>query len=275
MDTVLMTDREQTTPGAHVFRSQPGDGGILRSITGGTFSKDSTMTGLPYFKFMVADYLGGGISRCSYETQGIFIRMVAEMWKNGGTLKRDEDYLCWLLSLDKQRLSDAIAQLEYADILIDIGDNHMTVEFVQEQIEELTARHDALVKAGRKGGKAKQLKRASKAKATLKPGSSIQNQNQLHNQKQIQIPAGLDTERFKRAWEEWIQHRTEIKKKLTPTSITRQLKAMNKWGEDRAVAAIHHTIEKGWQGLQEPTASPFEPKPYVSKLPKGNPKDYE
>ena len=83
------------------------------------------------------------------------------------------------------------------------------------------------------------------------------------------FPAGLETEAFKQAWQDWIQHRREIKKPLTPKSISMQLKDMSEWGEIRAIAAIHHTISKGWQGLQEPTGSPFEHKPYVSKLPTG------
>ena len=44
----------------------------------------------------------------------------------------------------------------------------------------------------------------------------------------------------------------EIKKKLTPTSVTAQLREFSEWGEARSIRAIFHTIKKGWQGLKEP-----------------------
>ena len=68
----------------------------------------------------------------------------------------------------------------------------------------------------------------------------------------IEIPASLQTPEFAAAWERWGQHRREIKKPLTPTSSDRQLASLASMGPARAVAAIDHTIEKGWQGIREP-----------------------
>ena len=65
-------------------------------------------------------------------------------------------------------------------------------------------------------------------------------------------PLPFDSERFKEAWGDWIQHRIEIKKPLKPTSTKQQLRKLEALGEDQAVATIYHTIEKGWQGLREP-----------------------
>lgn len=59
---------------------------------------------------------------------------------------------------------------------------------------------------------------------------------------------------FGEAWNDWKQHRVEIKKKLTPTSIKQQLANFAEWGESRSIAAIRHTIGNGWQGLREPDA---------------------
>lgn len=58
--------------------------------------------------------------------------------------------------------------------------------------------------------------------------------------------------RFKEAWENWVKHRSEIRKKLTPTSTKAQLKKLGEMPEARAVAMIEHTISNGWQGLREP-----------------------
>ena len=77
------------------------------------------------------------------------------------------------------------------------------------------------------------------------------------------LPFGSDA--FAAAWTDFCQHRRELKKKLTPTA-TRQIFAdLAAWGEQRAIAAIRHTIGKGWQGIREPdqrqsqTAKPLEP----------------
>ena len=70
-------------------------------------------------------------------------------------------------------------------------------------------------------------------------------------QQNTPLPPSLDTPEFKKAWAEWEAHRKEIKKKLTPTSVKRQLARLAK-NPSEAVAIIEHTIEKGWIGLREP-----------------------
>jgi len=60
------------------------------------------------------------------------------------------------------------------------------------------------------------------------------------------------SQEFCDAWGNWVSHRKEIKKPLTPQSVKQQLAEMSTWGEQRAIAAIRHTIGKGWQGLAEP-----------------------
>jgi hypothetical protein len=71
---------------------------------------------------------------------------------------------------------------------------------------------------------------------------------------EIPIALPFPSEAFAEAWREWEQHRIEIKHKLRPTSTKRQLKMLAAMGEERAISTINHTIEKGWQGLVEPSA---------------------
>ena len=66
------------------------------------------------------------------------------------------------------------------------------------------------------------------------------------------FPEVLRTKDFLHAWTNWGCHRREIKKPLTDTQSAQQLKQFEAWGPQRAVAAINHTITKGWQGLAEP-----------------------
>lgn len=69
-----------------------------------------------------------------------------------------------------------------------------------------------------------------------------------------QIPESLNVPGFPEKFEEWIKHRKEIRKPVTQTQCEGLLKQFEKWGVRRAIAAIDHTILKGWQGLAEPDA---------------------
>lgn len=70
--------------------------------------------------------------------------------------------------------------------------------------------------------------------------------------KGLDIPPNLDTQQFREVWEAWECHRAEIKKPLKPTMKQRQLKQLSDWGITRAIAALEHTMFKGWQGIREP-----------------------
>lgn len=56
---------------------------------------------------------------------------------------------------------------------------------------------------------------------------------------------------FAHAWDQWITHRKQIKKKMTPLTINQQLAKLEKMGETRAIASIQRSIENGWMGLFE------------------------
>ena len=79
------------------------------------------------------------------------------------------------------------------------------------------------------------------------------------------IPSELNQPIFTTAWQEWIQHRSELRKKLTPSTATKQLQMLSPMGADHAAAVLNHSITKGWQGLfpddvPAPT-TPNEPEP--------------
>jgi hypothetical protein len=58
-------------------------------------------------------------------------------------------------------------------------------------------------------------------------------------------------EDFRRAWGEWEQHRKEIKKKLTPMSVTKIVNDLKVRPIEEAVRMIDNAIAKGWQGIYE------------------------
>lgn len=66
------------------------------------------------------------------------------------------------------------------------------------------------------------------------------------------LPPILNTQAFSAAWAEWEQHRREIRKPLSATSTRQQLTRLAGMGQERAIAAIRHSIGNGWQGIFEP-----------------------
>ncbi len=73
-----------------------------------------------------------------------------------------------------------------------------------------------------------------------------------NSQATFTIPLLLATPEFESAWADWLQHRREIKKPVTPMSAQQTLAECEKMGLERAIVAIRFTIFKGWQGLREP-----------------------
>lgn len=67
----------------------------------------------------------------------------------------------------------------------------------------------------------------------------------------IAFPVELSSPDFAAAWNTWEKHRREIRKKLTSSTIQKQLKKLAELGEAHAIASIEQSIEKGWTGLFE------------------------
>lgn len=84
-----------------------------------------------------------------------------------------------------------------------------------------------------------------KAYRECKPKNA--NQGMLTNKGEIELPFSSDE--FREAWSEWEQHRRELKKPLTPTSIRKQLEDLAKMSEPECIAAMHRSIANGWQGI--------------------------
>jgi hypothetical protein len=65
----------------------------------------------------------------------------------------------------------------------------------------------------------------------------------------------FESEKFAEAWDMWQEHRREKKKRLTKSTATMQLKAMEEIGEFRSIAMIKYSIKNGWTGLFEENVS--------------------
>jgi len=134
------------------------------------------------------------------------------------------------------------------------------------EIERYQAKSEKAKKAGSLGGMAKKAAPQANAKRTLserQANASNQNQNQNHSTESLTLP--FASKEFEAAWKKWQKHRTELKKKLTPTMMEAQFSDMLKMGEKRAIAMINFTVSKGWQGLREECDSGFGTLPTVTK----------
>jgi len=84
------------------------------------------------------------------------------------------------------------------------------------------------------------------------------------NQEEIELP--FSSPDFLMFWSSWEQHRKEIKKKLTPTTKKQQLAKLAEMGEQRAIAALKHSLAGGWQGIFEPQGAIVASVPSESDL---------
>lgn len=76
----------------------------------------------------------------------------------------------------------------------------------------------------------------------------------------IDMPESLKTlEGFAASWEEWLTHRKQAKKPVTPLAAKKQLEFLSK--EPNPIACIDHAIAHNWQGLY-----PLKNQPKPKKL---------
>ena len=140
---------------------------------------------LPYWKFFADEWISGNIQAHDMETQGVFINLCARAWKDGGYVEHNNDKLARLLRVDKQVLASAIQLLLDDDLLVEMDGHGLSSKFILLQLDERNTLSDKRSKAGRKGGKAKQLNKASKSKAIAKQRASI---------KEVEAEVKLDIE---------------------------------------------------------------------------------
>ena len=132
---------------------------------------------LPFFKFNATEWITGNISYESFELQGAFISICAEYWNRNNNLTIAEAKL----RLRNSELVEILIEKKY----LKTKKNNLVILFLDEERKEITAKRLKLSESGRKGG-------LSKAKATLKQGSSI---------KEIEIDKEIEVEvkgKFKR-----------------------------------------------------------------------------
>jgi len=115
-----------------------------------------------------------------------------------------------------------------------------------------TAKRQADFKSKSKGAKNHTtVKDAGKSNAPALPVDNApalprEDKSRVDKIRKEELPHGV---LFAKAWSEWGVFRKEIKKKLTPSTESKQLKKLGSMTESQAIASIDQSIEKGWAGL--------------------------
>ena len=113
---------------------------------------------LPFFKFNATEWITGNISYEPFELQGAFISVCAEYWNRNNCLTIAEAKL----RLRNSDLVDKLIEKKY----LKTKKEKLVILFLDNEREEISVKRLKLSESGRKGG-------LSKAKASLKQGSSI------------------------------------------------------------------------------------------------------
>ena len=231
----------------------------------------------PSFQFYPSDWLRDTALRtCSVGARGLWIDMICYMHEGNpyGVLKVGNKVILTpnLAAMIGATLEDTecwLHELESAGVF-DRGKNGEIM--CRRMIRDENLRN-IRASGGKLGGNPDLLKRkvnltanlASENKVKQKPtpsssssSSSSTTTPKTNNNKEraVALVLPFDSPDFKLFGSNWQQHRIEKKAKLTPTATKQQLERLAEMGEERAIAALKHSMSNGWQGIYEPGVSP-------------------
>ena len=237
----------------------------------------------PSFQFYPSDWLRDTALRtCSVGARGLWIDMICYMHEGNpyGVLKVGNKVILTpnLAAMIGATLEDTegwLHELESAGVF-DRGENGeiMSRRMIRdENLRNIRASggklggNPAFVngKVGSKVNLADNLEGETKVNQKPTPSSSSSSSSssstttpKTNNNKEraVALVLPFDSHDFKLFWANWQQHRIEKKAKLTPTAIRQQLERLAEMGEERAIAALKHSMANGWQGIYEPGVSP-------------------
>ena len=86
---------------------------------------------------------------------------------------------------------------------------------------------------------------------TEKNKNRIEKNKNKNEKTPVTIPDCLNTPAFTAAWNDFTEHRKEIKKPMTPRAAAMQLKKLEAYTPDIAAAMVEQSIAGGWQGIFE------------------------
>ena len=219
------------------------------------------MSKAPAFQFYAADFMIG-IMGMSDEETGVYIKMLSTQWLHG-SLPNCKKAIKKMIN--SRKVPSEIVLRKFA-ICDDGFLRNERMEIVrQKQISYAdTMKNNANSRWNKKKNAdaiAMQMHDDSICKTDALHSSSSSSSSttpKTNNNKEraVALVLPFDSPDFKLFWANWQQHRIEKKAKLTPTATKQQLERLAEMGEERAIAALKHSMANGWQGIYEPGISP-------------------
>ena len=219
------------------------------------------MSKAPAFQFYAADFMIG-IMGMSDEETGVYIKMLSTQWLHG-SLPNCKKAIKKMIN--SRKVPSEIVLRKFA-ICDDGFLRNERMEIVrQKQISYAdTMKNNANSRWNKKKNAdaiAMQMHDDSICKTDALHSSSSSSSSttpKTNNNKEraVALVLPFDSPDFKLFWANWQQHRIEKKAKLTPTATKQQLERLAEMGEERAIAALKHSMSNGWQGIYEPGISP-------------------
>jgi Rps23 Pro-64 3,4-dihydroxylase Tpa1-like proline 4-hydroxylase len=191
---------------------------------------------LPFFKFNATEWITGNISYEPFELQGAFISVCAEYWNRNNCLTIAEAKL----RLRNSDLVDKLIEKKY----LKTKKEKLVISFLDNEREEISAKRLKLSESGRKGG-------LSKAKASLKQGSSIKEEDKEE-----------DKESIYRSFAHLSITNADVEKLLTKYSIDdidEVLDSIENFKGNKKYSSLYLTANK-WLSKNKKTSEVEEPK---------------
>jgi Rps23 Pro-64 3,4-dihydroxylase Tpa1-like proline 4-hydroxylase len=191
---------------------------------------------LPFFKFNATEWITGNISYEPFELQGAFISVCAEYWNRNNCLTIQEAKL----RLRNSDLIDKLIEKKY----LKTKKEKLVILFLDNEREEISAKRLKLSESGRKGG-------LSKAKASLKQGSSIKEEDKEE-----------DKESIYRSFAHLSITNADVEKLLTKYSIDdidEVLDSIENFKGNKKYTSLYLTANK-WLSKNKKTSEVEEPK---------------
>lgn len=231
------------------------------------------MTKSPGFWFFTGDWLKDPELRfCSIFARGLLVDLLCYMFE-----AKEQGYLVWPdgTARTDREIAEAISGGEMSEKLAAIAELEkkgvLSRDFrgalFSRRLVRLAEISQTRQQVGSKGGSKRQANRQAneqqKQGVTVSVSDSVSDtfnnpplppkgKRVVVDSSKVVFPESLDTKEFREAWEDWCNHRKEIRQPMNPVHRKKLLNRLASWGVDRAIAAIDHTITMGWQGIREP-----------------------
>lgn len=227
---------------------------------------------LPAMMFYVGDWLKAPDIQClSYELKGIWFEMLCFMWESNerGYLKYTNEELARLLRLPEDLLKQKLEQL-FKRGIYSVRETDGAI-YSRRMVRDQEIR-EIRKKAGSLGGKQTFAKKFAQAKTQANSEDEYETEivNEIKENKVMDNPKIVKQEYFVdmlpidskqdfiETWNEWVDFRREIKKKLTKSTAKKQITFL--LNQPNPIKCINQSIQNGWQGLFE-VVDKSKPKP--------------